>query len=232
MLSVPEPPVGRPGGRTLARPEPRREGSGLTEVPLCLSSDRIGGIEEVSRRRSSASIRRQTWSARRRLTVLGVGPSATARHVDQVLAPLGQDKWEQHLAHLTEQVDVAPTTVDEMVVQAAGGDARGDWRGMTGSWTSTAAQPGKGAIRSSTGGGSCCTWPTRPPGPTWSTPPSSAAVGSPVESQSPVPTTPARTPAGGTGARPRQQPGLCHTPMTQPAPWRTSTPSRRPGLQR
>jgi DNA primase len=52
---------------------------------------------------------------------------SAARHAAQVLAPLGQDKWEQHIAHIAEQVDVAPTTVHAMVVEAssAGGDAQG-----------------------------------------------------------------------------------------------------------
>ncbi len=56
---------------------------------------------------------------------------AAARHVAQVVAPLWQDKWEQHVAHIAEQVDVAPTTVHAMVVEAAaaGGDTRGRLEG-------------------------------------------------------------------------------------------------------
>jgi len=52
---------------------------------------------------------------------------AAARHVAQVLAPLGQDKWEQHIAHIAERVDVAQTTVHAMVGEApiTGGDVQG-----------------------------------------------------------------------------------------------------------
>ena len=52
---------------------------------------------------------------------------SAARHAAQVLAPLGQDKWEQHIAHIAEWVDVAPTTVHAMVVEAsvAGGNGQG-----------------------------------------------------------------------------------------------------------
>src|SRR5680860_820951 len=34
-----------------------------------------------------------------------------ARRAAQVLAPLGQDKWEEHIAHIAQRLDVAPTTV-------------------------------------------------------------------------------------------------------------------------
>jgi len=56
---------------------------------------------------------------------------AVARHVAQVLAPLGQDKWEQHIAHIAERLDVGPTTVHAMVVEAAvaGGAAQGRLEG-------------------------------------------------------------------------------------------------------
>ena len=67
---------------------------------------------------------------------------SAARHAAKVLAPLGQDKWEHHIAHIAERVDVAPTTVHAMVIQAtvANGDAQGRLGGgMTGSWTCTAA---------------------------------------------------------------------------------------------
>ena len=52
---------------------------------------------------------------------------SAARHAAVVLAPLGQDKWEPHIAHIAECLDVAPTTVHTMVVEAsvAGGDAQG-----------------------------------------------------------------------------------------------------------
>ena len=45
--------------------------------------------------------------------------------------PLGQDRWEQHIAHIAEKVDVAPTTVHAMVVEAsvATGDAQGRHEG-------------------------------------------------------------------------------------------------------
>jgi len=51
---------------------------------------------------------------------------SAARHAAQVLAPLGQDKWEEHIAHIAQRLDVAPTTVHAMVVEAsvAGGDAQ------------------------------------------------------------------------------------------------------------
>jgi hypothetical protein len=44
---------------------------------------------------------------------------------------LGQDKWEQHIAHIAQQVDVTPTTVHEMVIQAsvAGGGVQGRFEG-------------------------------------------------------------------------------------------------------
>ncbi|MEP7368613.1 MAG: toprim domain-containing protein, partial [Dermatophilaceae bacterium] len=50
-----------------------------------------------------------------------------ARYVAQVLAPLGQDKWGQHIAHITERLGMAPTTVHAMVVEAsvAGGEVQG-----------------------------------------------------------------------------------------------------------
>jgi DNA primase len=50
---------------------------------------------------------------------------SAARYATQVLAPLGQDKWEQHIAHIAERLDVTPTTVHEMVVQAAAAAGRG-----------------------------------------------------------------------------------------------------------
>ena len=55
------------------------------------------------------------------------GRVAAARHAANVLAPLGHDKWEQHIAYIAERVDVAPTTVHAMVVEAsvAGGDVQG-----------------------------------------------------------------------------------------------------------
>jgi hypothetical protein len=58
----------------------------------------------------------------------------TPRGRNQGVAPLGQDEWAQHIAYIAGRVDVEPTTVHTMIVEAsvAGGASRGGLSGDRG----------------------------------------------------------------------------------------------------
>lgn len=66
---------------------------------------------------------------------------AAARRVAQILAPLGQDKWEQHIAHIAERLTSQrpPCTRWLAKPRSLAVMSRGDRWGMTDSRTSTAA---------------------------------------------------------------------------------------------